>query len=136
MGALNLRKESPGGFIAGKKERVEGEVEVATKKGKKRGKKKGREDGGEEVEDDLTNRRKRSECWFDKITVYTRRGSRGECRKSFTFPLLSSPPLVSSSSSRGVGSVKRRTFDPPSLSHPLSTREGRRQGANKFIIQY
>lgn len=103
---------------------------------KKREKEKGREDGGEEVEDDLTNRRKRSECWFDKITVYTRWGSRGECRKSFTFPLLSSPPLVSSSSSRGVGSVKRRTFDPPSLSHPLSTREGRRQGANKFIIQY
>lgn len=39
MGALNLRKESTGGFIAGKKERVEGEVEVATKKGKKKGKK-------------------------------------------------------------------------------------------------
>lgn len=38
MGALNLRKESTGGFIAGKKERVEGEVEVATKKGKKKGK--------------------------------------------------------------------------------------------------
>lgn len=50
MGALNLRKESTGGFIAGKKERVEGggQVEVATKKGKKKEKKeeKGREDGG------------------------------------------------------------------------------------------
>lgn len=40
MGALNLRKESTGGFIAGKKERVEGEVEVATKKGKKGEKRK------------------------------------------------------------------------------------------------
>lgn len=71
MGALNLRKESTGGFIAGKKERVEegmggtgrGGDEEREKKGKKR-----KEKGG----DDLTNRRKRSECWFDKITVYTR----------------------------------------------------------------
>lgn len=42
MGALNLRKESTGGFIAGKKERVEGEVEVATKKGKERKRRWGR----------------------------------------------------------------------------------------------
>lgn len=46
MGALNLRKESTGGFIAGKKERVEGEVEVATKKGKKKGKKRKEEKMG------------------------------------------------------------------------------------------
>lgn len=74
MGALNLRKESTGGFIAGKKERVEGggQVEVATKKGKKKEKKKRRGEKMGEEGDDLTNRRKRSECWFDKITVYTR----------------------------------------------------------------
>lgn len=43
MGALNLRKESTGGFIAGKKERVEGEGgtgrggdEEREKKGKKK----------------------------------------------------------------------------------------------------
>lgn len=47
MGALNLRKESTGGFIARKKERVErereGQVEVATKKGKKKEKKERKE---------------------------------------------------------------------------------------------
>ena len=55
-------------------------IEVATKKRiereREREKRKEKEGSGRERSikrrDDLTNRRKRRKCWFDKITVYTR----------------------------------------------------------------